>query len=98
MGISKIFNTMDSYFIIYLVIVNVYGFTIMGIDKWKSVKRKYRIPEKVLFLAAFLGGALGVYAGMKVFHHKTLHNKFRFGIPAILALNIIIVYYILFCI
>ena len=48
------------------------------------------MPEKTLFLLSALGGSVGALLGMKVFHHKTLHKSFRFGIPAILALQIVI--------
>jgi uncharacterized membrane protein YsdA (DUF1294 family) len=67
----------------------------MGVDKWKSSRKRRRIPEKALFLAAFLGGAVGIYAGMNVFHHKTLHNKFKYGIPPIVIIDIVLVVYIL---
>jgi Predicted membrane protein len=88
----------SSYFIflVYLLIINIYGFSIMGIDKRRAKKNMYRIPERVLFTVAFIGGSAGVLTGMKSFHHKTLHNKFRYGIPALLILNIIAAGYILF--
>lgn len=78
----------------YLTLVNIYGFVIMGVDKHNSIRRKRRIPEKNLFMTALFGGALGVYLGMGVFHHKTLHKKFKFGIPALFAFNIIILVFI----
>ncbi len=56
----------------------------MGIDKHKAINQLYRIPEKRLFLTAWLGGALGVLLAMKFFRHKTLHNSFRYGIPTIM--------------
>jgi len=81
------FSTREFYFIVYLIAVNIYGFIMMGLDKKKSRRGSWRISEKRLFTAAFLGGAAGVMAGMKVFHHKTLHNKFKYGIPVIIILN-----------
>ena len=80
---------------IYLLAVNLITFLVFGFDKWKA-KRKVkneavrRVPEKTLFLLAAAGGSLGALLGMRAFHHKTLHKAFRFGIPAILALQIII--------
>lgn len=94
MDINKIVYTPVFYLIVYIAAVNLYGFIVMGIDKWKSTHKKWRISEKAIFITAFLGGALGVYVGMKVFHHKTLHNKFRYGIPLILALHIAVLLYI----
>ena len=79
----------------YLLVMNLVAFLVFGLDKWKA-KRKVkneavrRVPERVLFLLALLGGSVGALLGMKAFHHKTLHKTFRFGIPAILALQILI--------
>ena len=79
----------------YLVVINLAAFLVFGIDKWKA-KRKVkkesvrRVPEKTLFLLAALGGSVGALLGMKVWRHKTLHRSFRFGIPAILMLQILI--------
>lgn len=91
MDISEFLYTPVFFLCLYLVIINLYGFIVMGVDKWKSSRKKWRVPEKSIFLTAFIGGALGVFLGMKKFHHKTLHNKFKFGIPALLVLNIIII-------
>lgn len=80
---------------IWLIAINLVTFFVFGIDKWKA-KRKAshestrRVPERTLFLLAALGGSAGALLGMRVFHHKTLHKTFRFGIPAILALQIIL--------
>ena len=61
---------------IYLVIINVLGFLIMGLDKAKAKKQKYRISENTLLFVALIGGSLGSYLGMYCFHHKTKHMKF----------------------
>ena len=80
---------------IWLVLINVITFFVFGLDKWKA-KRKAkketvrRVPEKTLFLLAALGGSVGALLGMRAFRHKTLHKAFRLGIPAILALQILI--------
>ncbi|WP_438431699.1 DUF1294 domain-containing protein [Gorillibacterium sp. sgz500922] len=71
----------------YLVIVNLFGFALMGNDKARAKRRKRRIPERRLFLTAFFGGALGVLLGMNRFRHKTLHPSFKYGIPLLLVLN-----------
>lgn len=67
----------------FLLIINFVGFIIMGIDKNKARKKKWRIPEKVLWFFAFCGGVLGIYLGMYFFHHKTQHAKFVYGLPVI---------------
>lgn len=75
--------------LIYIGIMNLIGYCIMGIDKWKARKGKWRIPEKTLFGVAFLGGSIGSMLGMKHFRHKTKHKSFVYGMPAILILQII---------
>lgn len=79
----------------WLVLINLITFLAFGADKWKAKRKEKketvrRIPEKNLLLLAAAGGSAGALLGMKVFHHKTLHKAFRFGVPLILALQIII--------
>ena len=76
------------YLLIYLLLINFTGFFAMFLDKQKAKKGKWRIPEKTLFLFAFLGGSLGTTLGMHTFHHKTKHWYFKFGMPLILILQI----------
>lgn len=80
---------------IYLLLVNGLSFLIMGIDKRRAAKRKWRISENFLFGIALLGGAVGTYISMKVFHHKTKHASFRFGIPVLIVLQLILIVWIL---
>ena len=65
----------------YLLCVNGAGFLLMGLDKRRAKRGQWRIPEKTLFLPPLLGGTPGAIAGMHVFHHKTKHWYFRFGLP-----------------
>jgi len=78
-----------SFMTIYLLTINLFSFTLMGIDKRKAIQHKWRIPEKHLFLFALLGGSIGSILGMQLFHHKTRHWYFVYGMPAILFLQII---------
>lgn len=73
---------------VYMLIMSVVGFVIMGIDKRKAVKRGWRIPELTLLLIAFMGGGLGSFLGMHFFRHKTRHIKFIIFIPLALLVNI----------
>lgn len=76
--------------IIYLVFINIATFFLYGIDKWKAKRSRWRVPESTLLWMAALGGSIGALMGMKVWHHKTLHGKFKYGIPLILAVQIAI--------
>lgn len=73
--------------VIYLAFVNLAGFFLMGLDKWKAKHKKWRISEKTLFLAAIVGGSIGTWAGMYVFRHKTRHWYFTVGMSLILVLQ-----------
>jgi uncharacterized membrane protein YsdA (DUF1294 family) len=72
---------------IYLGIINIIALCMMGYDKRQAVRGGRRVPEKRLFLAAFIGGAAGILIGMRWFRHKTKHAAFRIGIPLLLAAN-----------
>ena len=74
--------------IIYIIVINIIGFAMMGIDKRRAKKGEWRIPEKTLFACALLGGSLGTTCGMHVFHHKTKHWYFKYGMPLILVLQV----------
>lgn len=71
----------------YLLLVNILTFALFGIDKWKARNHRYRIPEATLLGAAVLGGSIGGICGMDFFHHKTLHKKFKLGLPLILLVQ-----------
>lgn len=89
---------MEKNIIIYLLIINIIGFLIMGIDKLKAIKGMWRIPENTLFAFTFLGGGVGNILGMYIFRHKTKKLKFIIGMPAILILEILIYIYFRFMI
>lgn len=74
--------------LVWLAAVNVVTFAVYGIDKAKAKRGAWRVPERTLFLLPLLGGSLGALLGMKVFHHKTKHWYFVWGIPLILLAQI----------
>lgn len=78
-------------FCIYLTAINILLFALMGIDKYKAKRGLWRIPEKTLFGLAIAGGSVGGILGMRVFRHKTRHNSFKYGFPAILAAQLALV-------
>ena len=86
--------TLHSCLVCYLLAINAVTFIVYGIDKYKAKKAKWRISEATLLLLAVLGGSVGAWVGMKVWHHKTMHKKFKYGIPAILVIQIALMAYL----
>ena len=80
----------------YLIIINILTFLVYGIDKWKARNGKWRISEATLLLLAVIGGSIGAWAGMSVWHHKTLHKKFRYGVPLILIIQVALIIFMLY--
>lgn len=87
-------NTLHSCLTYYLLAINAVAFIVYGIDKYKAKKAKWRISEATLLLLAVLGGSIGAWMGMKVWHHKTMHKKFKNGVPAILLIQIALMAYL----
>lgn len=81
--------------ICYIVVINLVSFMMFGIDKYKARRGQWRISEATLLAVAAIGGSIGARMGMKVWHHKTLHSKFRYGVPIILLVHIALMAY--FC-
>ena len=81
--------------LIYLLIINVVTFIVYGIDKYKAKHAKWRVPEATLLLLAAIDGSIGAWCGMKVWHHKTMHKKFKYGVPAICILQVVLVIWII---
>lgn len=76
--------------IAYMIIINLIGFIIMGVDKKRAIRGAWRISEASLFLIALLGGALGCTLGMHHFRHKTRHWYFKYGMPSIFVVQILL--------
>lgn len=85
--------TLHSCLVCYLLAINAVTFIVYGIDKYKAKKAKWRISEATLLLLAVLGGSVGAWVGMKAWHHKTMHKKFKYGIPVILLIQIALIAY-----
>ena len=86
----------DQIIAYYLMVINIVAFLVYGIDKWKARKSLWRIREASLLMLAVLGGSIGAWLGMKVWHHKTQHKKFRYGIPAIIIIQLALTGYLLY--
>ena len=79
----------------YLIVINIVTFLVYGIDKWKAKQGSWRISEATLLILAAIGGSIGALLGMKIWHHKTMHKKFKYGLPLILIIQIILIGYLL---
>ncbi|MDA8441974.1 MAG: DUF1294 domain-containing protein [Peptococcaceae bacterium] len=82
------------YYWLALAIWNIVTLLITGYDKLIAGSKRRRIPEKTLLLLAACQGALGVYAAMYLFHHKTRHQKFTLGVPVLVVGNIVLTYFL----
>ena len=81
--------------IIYILIgINILTFLVYGIDKWQAKQGRWRISEATLLMLAVIGGSVGAWFGMQVWHHKTKHKKFMYGLPLILFAQIALIYLI----
>ena len=79
----------------YLLAINIASFFLYGIDKYKAKKGRWRISEATLLLMAVVGGSIGAWTGMRLWHHKTMHKKFKYGIPVIIILQVALAVYLL---
>lgn len=79
---------------IYLIAINVITFFLYGIDKMKAQRSKWRIPEAVLLGLAVIGGTIGALFGMRVWNHKTKHKIFKYGLPLLLLIQILLLYFL----
>ena len=85
---------MHQYSMYYLLAINALSFILFGLDKYKAKKGKWRISEATLLMIAVIGGSIGAWVGMRLWHHKTMHKKFKYGIPIIIILQVCLVVYL----
>ena len=81
--------------ICYLLAINIATFFLYGIDKYKAKKGRWRISEATLLLMAVIGGSIGAWVGMRIWQHKTMHKKFKYGIPVIIIFQVALAVYLL---
>ena len=86
---------MHQYSMYYLFAINIVSFFLYGIDKYKAKKNKWRISEATLLMIAVIGGSIGAWVGMRIWHHKTMHKKFKYGIPVIIIFQVALAVYLL---
>ena len=86
---------MHQYSMYYLFAINIVSFFLYGIDKYKAKKNKWRISEATLLMIAVIGGSIGAWVGMRIWHHKTMHKKFKYCIPVIIIFQVALAVYLL---
>lgn len=86
-------NTLHSCLSYYLLAINAVTFIVYGIDKYEAKKAMWRISEATLLMLAVLGGSIGAWIAMRFWRHKTMHKKFKYGIPVILLIQIALIAY-----
>lgn len=86
--------SLEMYVICYLCAINIIGFVLMGLDKWKAKHKKWRIAEKTLFLVGIVGGSPGCWLGMYIFRHKTKHWQFVVGMPIIFIVQAAVILFL----
>ena len=77
----------------YLLIINVLAFIFYGIDKQKAIHNKWRIKEATLLGPSFIRGSVGALLGMFIIHHKTKEPRFKIGVPAMLIIHLVILFF-----
>lgn len=85
---------MEKIILPLLIVLNLFAFTLMGLDKYFAIKQRRRIAERNLLSVAFLGGSLGIYFGMVVFRHKTRKALFNLGVPLMMLLHFFLFWYL----
>ncbi len=83
------------FFALYVLVINLVGFGVTAHDKKAARTRKWRVPERTLFLLAAIGGGPGIFTAMLSFRHKTKHPAFMAGIPALFVMDMVILYFVL---
>ena len=91
----SLLNENKSLILYYFIIINIVAFIIYGFDKLFAIKHKWRISVNTLLGLGLLGGSIGGYLSMKLFHHKTNKKLFTIGIPLLMIIHLVIIIYIL---
>ncbi len=87
---------MEKLLLVYLVVINLITIGVYGLDKVKAIRREHRISESTLFCVVLAGGGIGALIAIWCFRHKTRHQKFTIGVPAIILAQVAPVLYMIF--
>ena len=86
---------MTEYIVLYFLIINIIGLSVMRVDKQRAIKHQYRISEQTLWIIAIVGGAIGAAIGMNMFRHKTKHVSFKLGFPLLAIIDLFLIFYLI---
>lgn len=92
----EIIKEFDLLLVLFFVALNILSFFLIKTDKKRAIDHRWRVPERIIFILAFAGGAIGTYLGMIIFRHKTRHYLFTRGITVLIVLNVFIFYFIFY--
>ena len=81
--------------LIYLVVVNILTIIVFGVDKMNAKSNRQRVRIVTLLGLAFIGGSVGALIGMYGFHHKTKKAYFTVGVPLILLMQVVVLFYVM---
>lgn len=81
--------------LIYLAVVNILTIIVFGVDKMNAKPNRQRVRIVTLLGLAFIGGSVGALIGMYGFHHKTKKAYFTVGVPLILLMQVVVLFYVM---
>lgn len=82
------------FLVIYGILINLLAVFLTVVDKVRAQRGKWRVPERVLFGVALLGGAFLMYNTMRLIRHKTRHRRFMLGLPTISLVQALLLLYL----
>lgn len=80
--------------IIYFGIINFITFIVFAIDKVNAQEHRSRIKIVTLLGLSFIGGSIGALLAIYLLHHKTKKDYFTVGIPIIMIMQVIVLFYL----
>ena len=80
--------------LIYLALINIVTFFVYLKDKKAAEKGKDRVKIVTLLSLSFIGGSIGALCGMYILHHKTNKSYFTVGVPLMIVMQILVLFYL----
>lgn len=74
--------------LLYVLTVNLAGFSIFVMDKERARNSARRIRERDLLALAVVGGSVGAVLGQQILRHKTRKKPFRTYLQIIIVAQI----------